>query len=90
MDHLCLLRYTGHENEQIKGCLLYEDYKLTKAFLHPTFVTEYWTDIKASFFMATGNMNAKGTLKTIKEAELIEVNLDKVSEEFQKIGSVKF
>lgn len=90
MRHLCLLRYTSHENEQIKGCLLYKDYKLVKAFLHSTFVSEYWKDIKASFFVTTGGINVKQVLKIIKEAELTEVSLVKISQEFQEIRSVKF
>ncbi len=83
--HLAMITYTSDDDENIKGALIYDNYVLTRAFLHPTFVDAFWTDLSFKCFAASGDMDLEGTLQTLEEADLDEVQLGLVPEEFQRI-----
>ncbi len=87
MQHMIVLFYTTNDDEHIKGILLYDDMKLSHAFLHTTFVDAYWTTLVAKSFMCSGR--TPNTAEIIKDAGLLEVTLAEIPSEHHNFGEIE-
>ena len=87
MQHLVVFTYTGSDDELVKGAMIYKELKLTRAFVHTTFIPDYWGSLHAKFFQGE-NMNYKGTLLLINKAELHEIDIFEVPDRYHNLARV--